>query len=622
MNKKRMSTAAPLDKSGEPARTYFCVARGRQKIMPTLNILQKTIYAKSGAKTEWKKPRENRIFSCKNVQKLTLGSLFDGIGGFPLAAALSGITPVWAAEIDPACVAVTRRHFPDMLHFGDVSEIDGAKIPPVDIITFGSPCQDLSVAGKRAGLDGARSGLFTEAIRIIYEMREATHGVYPASIVWENVPGAFSSRNGRDFQTVLKEITKADIPMPTSGGWANAGVVRSGGVCVAWRVLDAQYWGVPQRRKRIYLIGSFGDRSAEQILFKPDCVRRYLAPRQTPRKGAAADPDGSAAVSHTVFDARGNGNGLIAPTVTGDHNNRVTDYTGIICYRQTVGAFKAGNGAKSGGIGYPQDVTPALTAAGSGTNQEPSVVYAIGNGQKDNTTVSDKTGALTCMHDQQAVIYAIDRAAFNEGENAKYDFKVSDSGVNSTITARGPSAVCYNICSQASGAMQSDNPNSGIYEAEQTRTLDLNGGDPRCNQGGTLVCEKQTRWIARRLTPLECERLQGYPDGWTVLPKIETMTEADYDLFLRAYLLDKRLKGQTVKKTPTREQMVRWHNRLDSDSTRYRQLGNSLAIPCALREIGGIAEYMKTKEQKNETQKGTRTYTKAYTDKQRRDDKR
>lgn len=617
------------------------------------------------------------------MQKLTLGSLFDGIGGFPMAAALSGITPVWAAEIDPACVAVTRRHFPDMLHFGDVSGIDGAKIPPVDIITFGSPCQDLSVAGKRAGLDGARSGLFLEAIRIIYEMREATHGVYPTFLVWENVPGAFSSRNGRDFQTVLGEITKTDIPMPASGRWANAGVVRSGGVCVAWRVLDVQYWGVPQRRKRIYLVGSFGDNSAEKILFKPDRVRRYLAPREAAGKGTAADPDGSA---YAVYDARGNGDGRTVPTVIGDHNNRVTDYTAVCVFDKAqitspqnrtrivpsgksctvtaqgdlVCAFKAGNGEKAGGIGYSQEVAPALTAAGSGTNQAPSVVYAlqgsmvgrdeqngpqgngvnenvcftmntadrhsvvyaIGNGQKNNTTISDKAGALTCMHDQQTVVYAIDRAAFNQGENAKYDFEVSDSGVNSTITARGPSAVCYNICSQASGAMQSDNPNSGIYETEQTRTLDLNGGDPRCNQGGTLVCEKQTRWIVRRLTPLECERLQGYPDGWTVLPKIETMSEADYELFLRSYLLDKRIKGQVVKKTPTREQMVRWYNRLDSDSKRYHQLGNSLAIPCALRVIGGIAEYMKTKEQKNETQKGTRTYTKAYTDKQRRDDKR
>lgn len=542
------------------------------------------------------------------MQKLTLGSLFDGIGGFPLAAALSGITPVWAAEIDPACVAVTRRHFPDMLHFGDVSEIDGAKIPPVDIITFGSPCQDLSVAGKRAGLDGARSGLFTEAIRIIYEMREATHGVYPTFLVWENVPGAFSSRNGRDFQTVLGEITKTDIPMPASGRWANAGVVRSGGVCVAWRVLDAQYWGVPQRRKRIYLIGSFGDNSAEKILFKPDRVRRYLAPREAAGKGTAADPAGSAdtgCAGRVVypFDLTQ----ITSPT------NRSKVEANAACYTLSakgyppsvaisdVGAFKAGNGAKAGGIGYSQDVTPALTAAGSGTNQAPSVVYALqgsmvgreeqngpqGNGVNENVCFTLNTA------DRHSVVYAIDRAAFNQGENAKYDFEVSDSGVNSTITARGPSAVCYNICSQASDAMQSDNPNSGIYETEQTRTLDLNGGDPRCNQGGTLVCEKQTRWIARSLMPLECERLQGYPDGWTVLPKIKTMSEADCGLFLRAYLLDKRLKGQVVKKTPTREQMVRWYNRLDSDSTRYRQLGNSLAISCALRVIGGIAEHIR-----------------------------
>lgn len=159
---------------------------------------------------------------------LTLGSLFDGIGGFPFAATIAGIKPIWASEIDPACVAVTKNRFPDMEHLGSVTDIDGAKIPPVDIITFGSPCQDLSVAGKQAGLDGERSKLFKEAIRIIYEMRSATNGKYPNFIVWENVPGAFSSNKGRDFRTVLEEITKTDIPMPSSGKWATAGVVRGG----------------------------------------------------------------------------------------------------------------------------------------------------------------------------------------------------------------------------------------------------------------------------------------------------------------------------------------------------------------------------------------------------------
>lgn len=173
----------------------------------------------------------------EKINEMTLGSLFDGIGGFPFAATIVGIKPIWASEIDPACIAVTKNRFPDMEHLGSITDIDGAKIPPVDVITFGSPCQDLSVAGKQVGLDGERSGLFKEAIRIIYEMRSATNGKYPSFIIWENVPGAFSSNNGRDFRTVLEEITKTDIPMPSSGKWATAGVVRGGAICAAWRNL-------------------------------------------------------------------------------------------------------------------------------------------------------------------------------------------------------------------------------------------------------------------------------------------------------------------------------------------------------------------------------------------------
>lgn len=277
------------------------------------------------------------------AKNLTLGSLFDGIGGFPFCAELSGITPVWAAEIEPMCVAVTKQHFPNMLHFGDVSKISGAEIPPVDIITFGSPCQDLSVAGKRKGLkhtnngdsETTRSGLFIEAIRIIYEMREATHGQYPTFIVWENVPGAFSSHNGRDFRTVLEEITKTDIPMPASGKWAPAGVVRGKQICAAWRQFDAKYWGVPQRRKRIYLVGSFGSDSAEEILFKCDSVQRYITPCRTQGQRAAADSEGCAGIgdfesNSVVYDARGNGDGKTAPTMTGDHNGRISDYCAVV----------------------------------------------------------------------------------------------------------------------------------------------------------------------------------------------------------------------------------------------------------------------------------------------------
>lgn len=230
---------------------------------------------------------------------ITLGSLFDGIGGFPLCAVLSGIEPIWAAEVDASCVALTKQRFPGMRHYGDVSKINGADLPPVDIITFGSPCQDLSKAGKQKGIknknmgdsETTQSGLFIEAIRIVYEMRKATHGRYPTFIVWENVPGAFSSNHGHDFQTVLQEITKTYIPMPASGKWASAGMVRGGAICAAWRLLDAQYWGVPQRRKRIFLVGSFGSDCAAEILFKPDSVRRYLAPGGTQGQGAAGNTE-------------------------------------------------------------------------------------------------------------------------------------------------------------------------------------------------------------------------------------------------------------------------------------------------------------------------------------------
>lgn len=480
---------------------------------------------------------------------LTLGSLFDGIGGFPFCAVLSGITPVWAAEIEPACIAVTKQHFPQMLHLGDVSKINGAEIPPVDIITFGSPCQDLSVAGKRAGIkhEGngddktTRSGLFFEAIRIIYEMREKTNGRYPTFIVWENVPGAFNNHHGRDFQTVLSEITKTDIPMPTSGRWANAGVVRGSEICAAWRLLDAQYWGVPQRRKRIYLIGSFGSDCAEKILFKRDSVQRYLTPRRAQRKGASNNVE----TSSYIFDCRGNGDGKIAPTITGDHNSRVTDYTAVVL--QAAG-FLDRAPAEAYSIGYEDEKSPTIRAG-----VIPSVICLQGNGidRADTAGCNGKGWKENISYtlntiDRHAVVYALDRAAFNQGANAKYDFEISDKGVNSTLVSKGPGAVAY----------------------------------------------KFIKWIVRRLIPLECERLQGYPDYWTELRKKEELTDDEYEFFKNVFLRDKEIRGKTVKSEPTSEQLLKWYNKLDCDGTRYKQLGNSLAIPCALRVIGYIADYV------------------------------
>ncbi len=214
---------------------------------------------------------------------LTLGSLFDGSGGFPLGAMLAGITPVWASEIEPFPIRVTTKRFPNMLHLGNIKNLDGGMMPPVDIISFGSPCQDLSVAGNRSGLRGKKSSLFYDAIKVVKEMREKTDGEYPRFIIWENVLGAFSSNKGKDFQTVLGAIIGIKkkgcfVPMPPRQKWASAGEIMANDFSIAWRVFDAQFWGVPQRRKRIYLVADFTGRSAGKILFKSENV--FTDPRK------------------------------------------------------------------------------------------------------------------------------------------------------------------------------------------------------------------------------------------------------------------------------------------------------------------------------------------------------
>ena len=216
---------------------------------------------------------------------LTLGSLFDGIGGFPLAGIHNGITPLWASEIEPFPIKVTQIRFPDMIHVGDITKLDGGKLPPVDVICGGSPCQDLSVAGQRRGLAGERSGLFMDQVRIVKEMRNADAGrgipdhlSRPRYLVWENVPGAFSSANGEDFRAVIEEIVRikdntCHVPRPDSGRWEPAGAAILGTeFSLAWRVLDAQYWGVAQRRRRIFLVADFGGLTAPQILFKQESL--------------------------------------------------------------------------------------------------------------------------------------------------------------------------------------------------------------------------------------------------------------------------------------------------------------------------------------------------------------
>ena len=475
-----------------------------------------------------------------------------------------------------------------MQHIGDITKIDGATIEPVWCVTGGSPCQDLSIAGKRAGLAGARSGLFMEQIRVIKEMREhdkqlgwAGELIRPRYMVWENVPGALSSNKGRDFAAVLEEtirIVEPEAPgieVPEKG-WPTWGGYRDvdGRWSVAWRVHDAQYWGVPQRRRRIALVADFGGDTAHEILFERTGVSGDLEPRSEAgeRPAGNAESGVNPAVARSLT-ARADGspcidrgpNIVVAPvaadlytaTITGDIAATVAARTGqygdasgpsVLC-----AGFKLGNSEQARSIGYQEELSPTLNAECGGN--KPTVV----------------------------------------------------------------APVAYGICSYTSNSMMSGNPHSWIYEADTSRTLDLNGGNPACNQGGIAVvqmayqmqgfgdyreadvassCKQRDykdstdlvigidgecnayieqygtlrahasggaeetlmhRMAVRRLTQLECERLQGFPDGWTDI--------GDYT-------------DSTGKKRKT------------SDSARYKALGNSIALPFWRWMFGRMAAYL------------------------------
>ena len=366
----------------------------------------------------------------QNKMTLTLGSLFDGSGGFPLGGVIAGITPKWAAEIEPFPIMVTSVRFPNMTHLGNISEVSGSEIEPVDIITFGSPCQDMSVAGKREGLGGNRSGLFYEAIRIIKEMREATNGKYPRYIVWENVPGAFSSNKGEDFRAVLTEICKVKeecVSVPKPAKWENAGRIMGEGFSIAWRLLDAQYWGVPQRRQRIYLVADFDGGSAGKILFESEGLSGYSA------QGFKSWQDAANGITESVGETG-------SDSLMFENHSQDTIYQGPLAVAQTVSS-----------------------TYGTGGNNQPFVLQ------------TPKTLKIRC-------------GCEGGGKGALIQDDLSATlGTNNDQTLFQPRA--FGVCAKNSNSMKSDNPNSGFYEAETSRTLDANGGNPTCNQGGIAVLE-------------------------------------------------------------------------------------------------------------------------------------
>ena len=487
-----------------------------------------------------------------------LGSLFDGSGGFPLAGALCGIEPTWAAEVEPYPIAVTRsrfdgdadtpllklarKHHPELklisVHLGNVCEINGAEIEPVDIITFGSPCQDLSVAGKRAGLkheangdeETTRSGLFMEAVRIIKEMREATNGRYPTFALWENVPGAFSSNNGEDFRVVCEELIKiveptAVMPSVPKGGWAYADSYCGDGWSLAYRVFDAQYWGVPQRRRRIHLIVDFRGERAREILFEREGLRGYFAQGRAPWKGTAPDAQNGTGADDCSGEIGGGretnavGADLYNLAVSDDKAVSLTANTGTSCTHTgpTVieRAFDA-VGFDSYNLCTTGEIGRTVTTPSGGLNEhipcviergrEDNVVYAVDQGGgKSSVNVSAEVSPTLCTthYGEPAVAYGLDRASFNQGQNAKFDFSVTEEQ-QPTLVAKGPGAVAYWDGSQVCGTLTANNAggNQRMPDKENFNcVIDCNGNS-------------RVRYIVRRLTPTECARLQGFDDRW------------------------------------------------------------------------------------------------------------
>ena len=412
-----------------------------------------------------------------------------------------------------------------MIHYGDITKISGYDVPITDVVTFGAPCQDLSVAGKREGMkhtdmgddETTRSGLFHEAIRIIKEMRDKDEQsgrsgefLRPRFAVYENVPGAFSSNKGQDFKIVLESLVKivekdAIIPMPPKDKWTTRGAIMGDGWSIAWRILDAQFWGVPQRRRRIALVADFGGGCAPEILFERKGLRRDFEESRTERKGTSSDAQGCI----DVYDREG----------------------------EKCISLEPGIASREGGHIY-EDVSGTLRA-NAGDNQM-SVAYVKGLDCYNQSFTGYKAKVLTnCATDSDHIpCVVIDRSAYNQGENAKYNIGIDENGIAFSHIAKGPGAVCY--CLQGNGIDRADTAGCNGKGWKEGTCYTLNTIDR------PDIVYKKPHYIVRRLTPLECERLQGFLDGWTDIGE---------------YTDSKGKKKNT------------------SDSARYKALGNSIALP-------------------------------------------
>ena len=471
-----------------------------------------------------------------NNRTLTLGSLFSGSGGFELAGILSGIRPLWNSEIEPFAIRVTTKRLPGVRHYGDISRLSGAELPPVDIITFGSPCQDLSMAGRRAGIvEGERSNLFFEAIRIIKEMREETNGEKPRYCVWENVPGAFSSSGGEDFKAVLEAVIgvrepSCEVPAPGKNGWPCADVYMGDGWSVAYRVLDAQHWGVPQRRKRIFLVADLGGGRAGEVLFKSEGLSGYSAEGFEAWKRAARDPQSRA----------GEAGGICLNDQGGERMGMSGDTAGTLRAQDhghppvvMAAGFCTEHSAASRSIGYADETSPTLRAG-----VVPAAV-ALEHHPADSRIRIEEGGAVQTLTSRMGtggnnvplimapggplVPYTLKIRCGKEGGGKGALVQEDRSATLATNNDQALFAPCaFGISSDRSHAMLSSNPHSGIYEAGTSRTLDTNGGNPGCCQGGIAV--------VRKAYPLEGngQRPSHRGDGWNGSDTMYTLNATEH----------------------------------------------------------------------------------------------
>ena len=574
---------------------------------------------------------------------LTLGSLFDGSGTFPMMAMLSGIVPVWKSEIEPFPIAVTEKRLPFVKHLGDINSINGAEIEPVDIVTFGSPCTDLSVAGKRQGLNAERSGLFFQAIRIIKEMRGATNGKYPRFAVWENVTGAFSSNGGEDFRCVLEELCKikdADLSVPKPEKWTKAGEIMGENFSVAYRTFDAQYWGVPQRRMRVYLVADFDGGCASKILFESEGGTGYSAEsfrawQETARSfGNCSEETGSGLMfeNHSQ-DTRYTGPLNVAQTVsvtygTGGNNQPFVVESSVVpaTLKIRCGHGNGGRGAliqknKSATLSCNNDQTLFVPKAygicgkysnsmlsnnpNSGfyeadtsrtidtSNQSPcknqgGMVVVEGNGSRpshhgDGYKESETMYTLNCT-ENHAVSYGIGRPAMNQGYNARFSFQVEEEK-SPTIVASGAGGIAHPKYST------SKNSHHTVAEKEKANTLVASDyKDPPVVNDSTPEIE----YIVRRLTPQECALLQGMPAWWCDDIGIENPTEEQINWWQNVFETYNKAVGKTCK-PKSRKQIEKWLKNPYSDSAAYKMWGNGIASSNALFVLAGIAYYAQNK---------------------------